>query len=374
MQSLRICLIGDGQSIHLKTWKEFFEGEGHDVLLYSTTERPGSFWKGLWGIRTLFRIFRLRTLLQRMQPDVIHIHSVSIMIISRLFSRTSVCIVSAWGHDVYQYWTRNFLRIFIGKHLLAMADIVTTSSDDMARILREQLAVNPHAMRTFTWGIHYHIFASAKPGSREHIRGQLSIELDRCVFLINRFFPAMDHQLVFEAMQILKTQPVDYEVLIIQGVTTDQWWNTVRNTAVSLDVHQRIRWVPNFLPLDEMAQYVQAADVYLNILRWDQRGLSLFEAMAGGLVLLTNNLPVYREFLSDGANAVIVQDAGAAPLAEKMKYVIRELSDLQQRFVAINQAYVRENERREYKEQLMLQLYYDTLDLHRNNFIQDQHL
>jgi len=348
---MRICLIGIGNSFHIKRWINYFQKNGDDVYLISTA--PGAISgvshlpfksSGIYripGIRGIFRIVQCLRYLKKINPDLIHLHMISTLGLVRIFLPGIPFIVSPWGYDIYTLSAKSYLFRKLSQWILKNADGITTTSDALRSLLIQKFRAKEERIKTFFWGIEYKLFSRDDPVLRQKQREKMDIPNDAPVFIMNRYFPAANYRLLWESFKkVLELHP-EAVMIVVKGYTKDKFWIDAKEYAQGVGIDISIRWVEKVISLEEMASLVQASNIFLNIVYADQRSSSLIEAMAAGLVPLVNDLPVYREFLRDGENAVFVFEQNPEELASKMNYVLEHLLELQEKFKIPNQQFVR---------------------------------
>ncbi|WP_147916076.1 glycosyltransferase [Ruania zhangjianzhongii] len=71
-------------------------------------------------------------------------------------------------------------------------------------------------------------------------------------------------------------------------------------------------------PHDDLLDLFAAADAVISVPRADQRSTTVLEAIASGVPVLLNDLPVYRELADDGASVTLL----AEPLVESLTHAL----------------------------------------------------
>lgn len=137
---MRICFLGDGNSIHIKRWVNYFKDRGHEVYLItfsnveikdvtvytigkvSINEKGGN-----WIY--LLNIYDIKKTIKKIKPDVISAHYVtSYGFIASLLNLDNVA-VTAWGSDVLVTAKTKWYYRLITKHALNKAKLVTVDAD-----------------------------------------------------------------------------------------------------------------------------------------------------------------------------------------------------------------------------------------------------
>ena len=104
-------------------------------------------------------------------------------------------------------------------------------------------------------------------------------------------------------MKAFRKVDADDARLVIKGQVERQ--TDVLDRATRRD--PRIELVVADLPTDEHLRLFAAADVCVAPSRWEGLGLHLYEAMALGLPVITNDNPPMNEVIRDGENGLLVK-------------------------------------------------------------------
>ena len=91
------------------------------------------------------------------------------------------------------------------------------------------------------------------------------------------------------------------------------------------------------VPEDELPGWYHSADAFVFPSVKEGWGLVALEALAAGLPVITSDIPVFREYLSDGEGALMVPAGDASALAEAMRRVASD-ANLRSRLAAAGPA------------------------------------
>jgi glycosyltransferase involved in cell wall biosynthesis len=95
-----------------------------------------------------------------------------------------------------------------------------------------------------------------------------------------------------------------------------------RAAAAMLGVADRVRFVGR-VPKSEVPAWLDKADVFLNTTNVDNTPLSVLEAMASGLCVVTTNVGGLPYLLENGTDALLVSSNDAGAMADAVKHLIR---------------------------------------------------
>jgi 1,2-diacylglycerol 3-alpha-glucosyltransferase len=143
------------------------------------------------------------------------------------------------------------------------------------------------------WGIHPELLAYAK--------NRPATDADRVTF----FYPAgflSRRKPVPQLLRAFRGVPGEDVRLIVKGQVERRLETLER--AVRRDA--RVEVVLEDLPTDEHLTRFASADVCVAPSRWEGLGLHLYESMALGLPVITNDAPPMNEVIHDGQNGLLV--------------------------------------------------------------------
>lgn len=137
---MRVCYLADAPYIHSRRWVEHFVRLGCEAHVVSF--RPASIegaavhyidgWERLGKVRYLLHAPRVRRLLRRLQPDLLHaLHLTSYGFLAGL-SGVHPSIVSVWGTDVLEAPRLSPFHYLITRYALARADQITATGMRLA--------------------------------------------------------------------------------------------------------------------------------------------------------------------------------------------------------------------------------------------------
>lgn len=340
---MRICLVGRGESVHMRRWAGWFSRAGHEVHLIARTSEPltgivqhlitveddrrprwqrypeltFNLWLAQWA-----RAFRtLRLVLASVRPDVVHVHGLYFPADVAAWHPFRPLVFTPWdGELVWQikpvsFWYRQTVRRAVRR-----ADLVTVDSAE----LRERcLRYGRPASRTavLQWGVELDTF---RP---DVDTGDLSRELgigarDPVVLSTRSVAPMYNIGTLIRATpEVLRALP-DVKFVFAWPVAPEL--EEMRRVAAELAVLPSVRFVGVLESRDRLAQLYARADVFVSLASHDTTPVSLLEAMACGTFPVVSDLPSIREWVTDGDNGFLVnvEDSRAIGAA-----VVRALAD-----------------------------------------------
>ena len=164
---MRICFLGDAGSIHLQRWINYFIKAGHqvDIISFSPCPIEGPMVHLLANGKTgrlayIYSLTKIRGLLKKIQPDVLHAHYATSFGLLALISGFHPLVVSAWGSDVLIAPKQSFFLKLIVEQVLGKADALTSDSSYMSGRMVELLQGRNKLLKTVTMGVSQEWFKS----------------------------------------------------------------------------------------------------------------------------------------------------------------------------------------------------------------------
>lgn len=354
---MKICYIADAANIATQEWVNYFARKGHDIHLISSSPREGyldgvqlhqltvplpqKFWVVLRSINALTRIIKVRRLVKRIKPDIIHAHFITTNGFLGATSGFHPLVLTAWGSDILLLPKQSFYWRFLVKYALKRADLVTCNSEVLRRGL-VGLGVAPTKIRIIYNGIDTQKF---KPQPGKEFRTRLGLQGVPVVISTRKLRPIYNVEMLVKAVPLI-LERMPQVSFIIAGYGERKEY--LEGLAASLGVSENVRFV-GWITHDELPAYLTSSDIYVSTSLSDGTSVSLQEAMACELAPVVTDLPANREWIKDGGNGFIVPINNPQALAEKIIYLI-ENKEIGQRFGKASRKTIKE--RAEYKEEM----------------------
>jgi L-malate glycosyltransferase len=311
---IRLCVIGNPESIHVRRWAGHFAGRGFDVHIVSfyppreqapegvkvdflrprrdvatgsgRARAASARWPGAIRLVTALRLTRagfLRTVAD-LRPDIVHAHYVSDYGFLAALTRRHPLVVSAWGSDLLVDPGRSLITRNLVRWVLARAELVTYDAGQVAeaaerlgaarsRLLRVVLGVEDDFMRLAS--------AATPPAQRAPLIVSLR-SLERQLYNVELIVRAMP--------EVLRAQPAARLLIGNDGALRPQ----LEQIAAELGVSRSVEFIGFVQRPREMAELLGRAAVYVSVPSSDGTSVTLLEAMAAGAY------PVASDLLSNG--------------------------------------------------------------------------
>ena len=331
---MRLCYLSNPNSIHTQRWVRYFAEQGNEVHLISTLETPSYNLEGVQlyqltspirvkKVRVLGLAYRLRELLSKIQPDILHAHQISTYGWLGALSGYHPFIITVWGSDLLRKPQQSLIYRFLTGYALRKADYVTCVSENLAQKARA-FRISEHKLEVAPWGVDTSIFHPVSDEKQAQLREKLGFSSDPLVLSLRPVRPVYNPLTVAKAIPLI-LQQVPQAKFIIRTYAYDRpLFDRFQAIVRQNEAEKAIRYVGN-LPHDEaIAELYQVADVALSVPFSDGTPLSVLEALACGNALVLSDLPSLHEWVREKKEALFVSTEDVQSLADA---VIRLLLD-----------------------------------------------
>lgn len=307
---MKICYLGDPESIHTKRWIKYFADKGNEVhLLVSKISKEYDI-KNVkmhilkrYGPRNkiisyllngLPKLIQFRKLIRKMNFDIIHIHYVMDTSILVPLSGFRPYVVTVWGSDILVAPKKSRIMRFIVKYVLKNAALITCDAEH----IKEPLVKFGACLENIKLVYFGTDTGKFNPNQRNNmLRDKLEIHDSPAVISCRSFEPIYDVESLIKAVpSVIKTIP-DAKFIIIGRGSQEKM---LKELSESLGIMRNVRFAKN-ISSDEFPQYIASSDIYVSTSLSDA-GLSgsTAEAMACGLPVIITDFGDNREWVKDG--------------------------------------------------------------------------
>jgi len=315
---LRIAYLSIGGHIHTERWIRYFVGRGHEAYLLTVQPEPIPGVEVIdirtrWGpkpLRYALSLMKVRRVLRRLKPDILHTHFLTGYGYWGAFSGYRPFIMTVWGDDVYTTPHETKLKNLLARLVLKRADWVTGDSNDILRGAVE-LGASPERCTLILWGVD---FGQFNPQRGKGLRKRLGIAEDSPVVISTRSFtqPYYNIDTIIRTVPLVREKFPDVVYLMAGLEGSDAGF---RRLAAKLGADRSMIFLGR-IPHDELPDYVAASDVFVSVPSVDATAVSLLEAMACGRAIVVSDLPSATEWVTAGVNGEVVPPRNVEALAK----------------------------------------------------------
>jgi glycosyltransferase involved in cell wall biosynthesis len=342
VDSLRLCVLGDLDSIHTRRWIQPFVEQSYDVhavSYYRPSAAPEGVHLHVLDDRTrparaasggvsrnasalppnLLRIVNairyrrrgLARIIHDIDPDVLHAHYVVEYGFFAATARFHPLVVSAWGSDVLVAARSSPLARLTARYTLRRADLVTSNNEHMTARLRA-MGVPPDRLATIVFGTD--TFFLERPDDSVNLRPPDAGHPLTVISTRSLDSPLYNVDLVLRAFALLRARLPEAQ-LLVAGV--GHLRPKLEGLAQELGLGESVRflgWLDDAALRDAFAR----SHVYVSVPDSDATSVATLSAMAAGCFPVLSDLPTQREWVEDGANGFLVAPRDAHTLAQRL--------------------------------------------------------
>ena len=326
MRRQRICFVGWADHVHLERWAGYFADKGFEICVVSFTGRgryPAGvrqFRVGLQGRGPRWVRLKLRYLLWRIQPDIVHVHWAHFAVPVRQVWPGPL-VVTAWGSDVYRSGSFSAEQWRALGQAMRTAELVTCDSVDLAKSIKEEFDVMAERIEVIQWGVDTDLFCPEGPD----LRAQLGLAGREIVLSARNFTPIYNQETVVAAFATLR-QSRPRAFLLMKSYGGDAGYLArIRADITARDLDRDVRILGD-VPYEEMPALYRTADVMISIPLSDAAPMSLLEAMASGIPSIVCDLPSLHEWVCEGETGFLVDPQDASGAATALLAVLEDRS------------------------------------------------
>jgi glycosyltransferase involved in cell wall biosynthesis len=354
---MRICYVADGTSIHTQKWVNYFARKGYETHLICWKVMPGyenkvnihlltrlapQIWIASQYLSFLFWILQVRRLINRIKPDIVDGHYITVYGFLAACSGCHPLVISAWGSDVLIHPKRNFVFRATTKYTLRKADLVTCDSE-VARDGLIKLGTEPAKIKVILKGVDTQQFSRRR--ANEKLKTRLGISGAPAIVSTRSLEPIYNVEMLIRVIPLVLKHAPEVKFVIAGDGKQRKY---LENLVISLGVSDTIRFVGRVLN-SELPDYLASSDIYVSTSLSDSAPVSLQEAMACQLAPVVTDIPANRAWIEDSKNGFIVPANDIKALADKIVCLVRD-KKLREEFGIANRRIIQE--RAEYEKEM----------------------
>jgi glycosyltransferase involved in cell wall biosynthesis len=369
---MRLCFISNPNNTHTRRWVGWFAKHGHTVSLLADVpmQEPWSevpvidLSKIFYAPIIRFPIWSvwLRRFLHQWHPDILHAHRVNSAGWLAAASGFHPLVITPWGTDLYQLPQQTRLARWLAYYVLRRADLVTADAIDLLQVARHYGA-NPACLRLIQWGVDLTHFYPGPPDI--NLRIELGLSAGPIILSPRAVNPIYNLDIIIQAMPLVRAD-LPGAMLILRDYNTNPIYKTrLEKLITSLDLDEAVRWIGPVEPWERVADIYRLADVVVSVPTSDSTPVSILEALACGIPVITTDLPALHEWLIPGESGLMVPMQDPRALATAVCQILAN-TNLADRFRKIGPTIVETHANHQLEMQRMEAIYHELARSHRS--------
>jgi len=335
---MKICIVGDSDSIHNKRWGEYFIDKGYEVhVITEGKDRIDGA-----TMHYIFRVFRLKNkinliirpiigglmtwwFIRKIKPDVVHAQYAMSYGLYAACSGFHPLVVGVWGDDVLITPNKSKLFKYIINFVITSADYITTFSECLSKRVHELHSNSKNICVILPWNKEEY---SNNDISNDLIKS-LNIPDDAFVVLSPRNMMEMYRiKTIVECIPKIKHAVV---FIFVKGNADEKYFNNIllliKNRGIN-NIKILDRWLSN----DEMKTLYTLSDITISLPITDELSASVREAiLCKSHVIIgefdeSQDINQYKELLN---LKCFVSGNDSTELSDKINYYITHKAELE---------------------------------------------
>ena len=357
---MKICYVGNPQSVHLQRWMTYFVDRGDEV--HVITPQPAHIdgvhlheisMPAVWNIPTTFLhrirvlgyllhrtrswllVRHMRRMVEAIAPDVLDGHYLTYYGVLASMLHVHPLVLTVLGSDVLIDPEKHGVQraAQMGKALGGADAVVCPSRQTREAAIR--LGARPEIARVIPLGADIERF---RPRQRETQATKGPTEGDPTIVVSTRKLePVYNVETLIRAIPLVQAE-VSGASFVICGDGSQREY--LESLAQGLGVSPSVRFV-GWIAHGELHKCLASADIYVSTSLSDGAPVSLLEAMACGLPVVSTDAGSAGELIRDGENGFLFRARDFRTLASRLAHLIRD-EDERQRLGRANPQVARE--------------------------------
>ena len=324
---MKLCFLASAESIHSLKWVLFFHKLGYEVTWISLARSEFVIPSDItyFEIIPSDKVFGLikcglliRDILKKIEPDLLHVHSVGSYGAVSLFSPSSIStVVTPWGSDII-FGKKNILKKFFIKRCLQRAAVVTC---DALHMKKEILQIVPGAIdkiKIINFGIDTQRFCK---GSEDCGTFLFPFKTRSKIVLSTRNFESVyDLETLIKAIPLVRSLGGEVHFVLVGSGSQQEY---LTRMCEELGVVSEVCFLGR-VPNDDLVKILSAADVYVSTSLSDAGiAASSAEAMSCALPVVLSNTGENNQWISHGENGFLFPAGDQVELAHTLLKVLQ---------------------------------------------------
>ena len=364
---MKICYLADARSGHVRRWVEYIAKEHEiDLITFSYTKKEDTFvpeevYKKM-NVRVhkvsklmpflLFAPFKIRRLIKKIKPDIVHAHYVTQYGFCGAFSGFHPLIVSPWGSDISSDPEKSKIFRFLVKYALKKADLVQVMDESLYGRAKE-LIDSDENIKVIKEGIDPNKF---KPERQKERQGDKIL-----VLYLRKSDPVYKVKVLINAIpKIIKKHPNVEFTFRRAGNNLEESYNLIKK----LKIEKHIKFIDT-IPHDELPNVMNEADIYIdtfyNEISGSGIGKTALEAMSCKLPVVLSDTAGVGLHIKNELNGLIYKGDDPNSLASAIIRLIED-EELREKLGENAREYVLKNQDWNRNMKLMEGCYYKLLE------------
>ena len=262
--------------------------------------------------RYFFYANKVSKIIKKFRPDVIHTGWVQLDGIVAVLTGFKPILLMPWGSDILIFPFEHKKKMDQAIYVINQSSHIYADCNDVKNTILQITEYDPNKISVFPNGIDLSLFNPER--KKKNILNKLGWNKQKIIIMTRSFERIYGIQYFLMALpEIIKNEPLTRVLMIGSGPEED----VIKEIVDALDLNQYVHFT-GFVPNDELAYYLNSAEIYVSTSITDGSSLSLLEAMACKLPVVVSDVPANCEWVKNGENGYIVPRKKVNPISDRV--------------------------------------------------------
>ncbi|MBS4212685.1 glycosyltransferase family 4 protein [Neobacillus rhizophilus] len=326
---MRILFLSAANSIHTVRWVNAFAENGHEVhLAYNSDHAPqaNNINKRVVQHKLKYSGFlayylnskEMKTLFKKVSPQIVNAHYASGYGTLARISKLKPLILSVWGSDVYDFPYQSKIKMKILKRNLCFADKIASTSNCMAKKVKEILGAKSVDIAITPFGVDLKKFQKGKK------KDSLDFITIGNVKALNPLYGISDLiisiRLLKDNLEKENMQNVSDRIRLFiygEGNQKDELIELTKKYNLQNSITFKGK-----IPNSEVPKALKQFDIFCATSIKESFGVALVEAMAMSLPVVATDAEGFKEVVVDEITGIIVEKENPVSIANGLKRLV----------------------------------------------------
>jgi len=287
---------------------------------------------------------RIKQIIKEYNPDIVHTHASKAGLLGRLAARaqnTSVIVHTFHGHVFHSYFGKFKTEFFknIERYIAKKSSgIIAISKQQKIELAEEHKIAPPEKIQVIPLGFELERFVDSRRRLRAAVRAKYDItENEVAIAIVGRLAPIKDHAYFLEVIERL-AEKIDatLRVFIVgdgaERAAIEKRLVQVTSGTIKISMTS---WI-----LD-IAAFNAGMDIMCLTSKNEGTPVSLIEAQASGLPVVSTDVGGVRDIVVDGKSGFVIKRENIETYVEKLRLLV-ENRELREKYGTFGQQFVRQ--------------------------------
>ncbi|MDU5108194.1 glycosyltransferase, partial [Clostridium sp.] len=318
---MKICYLGDANSIHTKKICYFFREKGYEVSVislnngnidgvkvYSMAMEVKNQGSSIGKLFYLKNIIKIKKLINSIKPDILHAHyATSYGFIGSLMNYKPY-IISLWGSDIYEFPKKSFIHKKVLEYNLSKSNLVLSTSKVMAneakKYTNKDILITP-------FGVNIDKFI---PNKSIKNNGEILIGT------VKTLEANYGIEYLIRAFHIIKNKYKNLNIkLRIAGKGSKE--EELKNLCKDLNIEKYVEFL-GFIDQDKVVNVFNSLDIAIFPSLFESFGVAAVEAQSCGVPVIVSDAPGLMEATKPGYSSLVFKKGDINDLVNKIEMLL----------------------------------------------------